>query len=61
MIVIVDMGATKTDWSFADGSTVIKTIQTKGFNPYFYSTGEIIEIPRLASSRSVEAPAAEPI
>lgn len=46
MIVIVDMGATKTDWSFADGSTVIKTIQTKGFNPYFYSTGEIIEILR---------------
>jgi N-acetylglucosamine kinase-like BadF-type ATPase len=46
MIVIVDMGATKTDWSFADGSTVIKTIQTKGFNPYFYSTGEIIDLLR---------------
>jgi N-acetylglucosamine kinase-like BadF-type ATPase len=44
MIVIVDMGATKTDWSFADGSTVIKTIQSKGFNPYFYSTGEIVDL-----------------
>jgi N-acetylglucosamine kinase-like BadF-type ATPase len=44
MIVIADMGATKTDWSFAEGSTVIKNIQTKGFNPYFYSTGEIIDL-----------------
>lgn len=42
MIVIADMGSTKTDWSFADGSTVIKNIQTRGFNPYFYS-GEDIE------------------
>lgn len=46
MIVIADMGATKTDWSFADGSTVIKTIPTKGFNPYFYSTGEIVDLLR---------------
>jgi N-acetylglucosamine kinase-like BadF-type ATPase len=46
MIVIVDMGATKTDWSFADGSTVIRTINTKGFNPYFYSTEEIVDLLR---------------
>lgn len=44
MIVIADMGSTKTDWSFAEGSTVIKNIQTRGFNPYLYSTDEIIEI-----------------
>lgn len=46
MIVIADMGATKTDWSFAEGSTVIKNIQTKGFNPYFYTTGEIVDLLR---------------
>lgn len=46
MIVIADMGATKTDWSFADGSTVIKTLSTKGFNPYFYTTGEIVDLLR---------------
>lgn len=46
MIVIADMGATKTDWSFAEGSTVIKNIQTKGFNPYFYSAGEIVDLLR---------------
>ncbi len=44
MIVIADMGSTKTDWSFADGSTVIKNIETRGFNPYFYSTEQIIKI-----------------
>lgn len=44
MIVIADMGATKTDWSFADGTTVINSILTKGFNPYFYKTNEIIEL-----------------
>lgn len=46
MIVIADMGATKTDWSFAEGSTVIKNIQTKGFNPYFHTTGEIVDLLR---------------
>lgn len=46
MIVIADMGATKTDWSFTEGSTVIKTIQTKGFNPYFHTTGEIVDLLR---------------
>lgn len=44
MIVIADMGSTKTDWSFTDGSSVIKNIQTRGFNPYFYSRDQIIEI-----------------
>ena len=44
MIVIADMGSTKTDWSFTNGSTVVKNIQTRGFNPYFYSSEEIIEI-----------------
>mgnify|MGYP001580870408 CR=1 FL=1 len=46
MIVIADMGATKTDWSVAEGSTIIKNIQTKGFNPYFYTTGEIVDLLR---------------
>jgi N-acetylglucosamine kinase-like BadF-type ATPase len=40
------MGATKTDWSFTEGSTVIKNISTKGFNPYFHTTGEIIDLLR---------------
>lgn len=44
MIVIADMGSTKTDWSFADGSNVIKNIETRGFNPYFYSTEQIIQL-----------------
>tara|TARA_Y100000589_G_scaffold332008_1_gene388552 strand:- start:1559 stop:2404 length:846 start_codon:yes stop_codon:yes gene_type:complete len=46
MIVIADMGATKTDWSFTEDSTVIKNISTKGFNPYFHTTGEIIDLLR---------------
>lgn len=46
MIVIADMGATKTDWSFVEGSTIIRNMQTKGFNPYFHTTGEIIDLLR---------------
>ena len=44
MIVIADMGATKTDWSFAEGTSVIETLSTSGFNPYYYSTNEIIDL-----------------
>ncbi|MFZ9846931.1 MAG: ATPase [Flavobacteriales bacterium] len=42
MIVVADMGSTKTDWSFIDTNKNIVKLSTKGFNPYFYSTEEII-------------------
>lgn len=42
MIVVADMGSTKTDWSFVDTDKNIVKLSTKGFNPYFYSTEEII-------------------
>jgi glucosamine kinase len=42
MIVVADMGSTKTDWSFIDTNKNIVKVSTKGFNPYFYSTEEII-------------------
>ena len=42
MIVVADMGSTKTDWSFVDTDKNIVKVSTKGFNPYFYSTEEII-------------------
>lgn len=44
MIVIADMGATKTDWSFADGTSVLDNITTKGFNPYYHTTDGIISL-----------------
>ncbi len=42
MIVVADMGSTKTDWSFVDTNRNIVKVSTNGFNPYFYSTEEII-------------------
>ncbi len=42
MIVVADMGSTKTDWSFVDTNKNIVKVSTNGFNPYFYSTEEII-------------------
>ena len=44
MIVVADMGSTKTDWSFVDETKKVFTVNTKGFNPYFYTTEEIVEL-----------------
>ena len=44
MIVVADMGSTKTDWSFVDASKKVFKVNTKGFNPYFYTTEEIVEL-----------------
>jgi len=39
--LIADSGSTKTDWVLLKGSTVIKEVKTKGFNPYFQTRDEI--------------------
>jgi N-acetylglucosamine kinase-like BadF-type ATPase len=39
--LIADSGSTKTDWVLLSGSTIIKQIQTIGFNPYFQSKDQI--------------------
>lgn len=41
MKLIADSGSTKTDWCLMDGSTVMKRIKTKGFNPFFETEKEI--------------------
>ncbi len=41
MRLIADSGSTKTDWCLMDGSTVMKRIKTKGFNPFFETEEEI--------------------
>ncbi len=44
MFVVADMGSTKTDWSFVDKNKNVVKLNTKGFNPYFYTTEEIIAL-----------------
>ena len=41
MKLIADSGSTKTDWCLMDGSTIMKRIKTKGFNPFFETEKEI--------------------
>jgi N-acetylglucosamine kinase-like BadF-type ATPase len=36
MFLIADSGSTKTEWALIDRGSLVKKIQTKGFNPYYY-------------------------
>ncbi|MDR1222899.1 MAG: ATPase [Tannerella sp.] len=39
--LIADSGSTKTDWLVVRGDTVVRSMRTKGMNPYFQSCEEI--------------------
>ncbi|MCF6171987.1 MAG: ATPase [Bacteroidales bacterium] len=41
MFLIADSGSTKTEWALIDNGIVIKSLLTKGFNPYYYQKGEL--------------------
>ena len=41
MILLADSGSTKTDWCVVEQGRVLKTIQTKGINPFFQTEEEI--------------------
>lgn len=41
MILIADSGSTKTDWSLIENGKFVRSIKTKGLNPYFQSEEEI--------------------
>lgn len=42
-ILIADSGTTKTDWCIVKDGGLVKTIQTKGLNPYFQSYKKLKE------------------
>lgn len=44
MFLIADSGSTKTDWILVNHNKVVKSFGTVGFNPYFVTTEQIIEI-----------------
>ncbi len=44
MIIIADSGSTKTDWSIALQSEILKRISTEGINPFFQTDEEIASI-----------------
>lgn len=43
MILIADSGSTKTSWFYSNGGDESKTISTRGINPFFRSTEDIID------------------
>ncbi len=43
MILIADSGSTKTDWSIVDNGNFVKSVFTKGINPFFQSEQEIAD------------------
>lgn len=42
MILIADSGSTKTSWVLIDGKKVIQTINTIGYNPYYFKNDELL-------------------
>jgi len=53
MILIVESGSTKADWVLLDGINIIRSFNTKGWNPIFLSTEEMIL--RLKSYKELKA------
>lgn len=43
MILIADSGSTKTDWSVVEEGQFVKSVLSKGINPFFQSEQEIAE------------------
>jgi N-acetylglucosamine kinase-like BadF-type ATPase len=43
MILVADSGSTNTDWVILNQHKIILNFKTKGFNPYFTSSEEIVE------------------
>lgn len=42
MILIADSGSTKTTWVLTDGRKVIQTVNTKGYNPYYFKDKSLL-------------------
>ena len=42
MILIVESGSTKADWVLLDGVNTISSFQTKGWNPLFLSSEQMM-------------------
>ncbi|MDR2139336.1 MAG: ATPase [Tannerella sp.] len=41
MILIADSGSTKADWRVVDEEKIVRSVQTRGFNPFFQSEEEM--------------------
>lgn len=44
MKLIADSGSTKTDWCLAEGGRAVRTVTTRGINPFHQDAGEIYAI-----------------
>ena len=42
MILIVESGSTKADWVLLDGVNILSSFQTKGWNPLFHSSEQMM-------------------
>lgn len=55
MILIADSGSTKTDWSIVENGVKVKTVFTKGINPFFQDEQEIAKELALSLLPEVKA------
>ena len=45
--LIADSGSTKTDWQLTDANGSARAIHTDGVNPYYQTTGQIVDVLRM--------------
>ena len=53
MIIVADSGSSCTDWVLIEDENTKSTFQTKGFNPYFVKSEEIINELKLKFPRNI--------
>ena len=53
MIIVADSGSTCTDWVLIEDEITKSTFQTKGFNPYFTKSEEIIKELKLKFPKNI--------
>ena len=57
MILLADSGSTKTDWCLAENGKAVKSIKTRGTNPFFQTEDEIAA--EIEASLLPELPSAD--
>lgn len=56
MILIADSGSTKTDWSLCESGKLLQSISTKGINPFYQSSEEILQAVSTELIPNIENP-----
>lgn len=55
MLLIADSGSTKTDWLLLDKNIDVFSVKTRGLNPFFVTTEQIVSVMKEAFDGKVDA------